>query len=235
MIPNILNKEIFFDEKEHKYSDKNGNPLLSVTQLIDIFSPKFDPDGSITVNYAAKHGKSVERVRTEWDKKKNDACIYGTSVHKSIENYILSQKIDPTDTNKLWVNQFKNNCPKGILQSETIVADFDWMLAGTVDLICFLDSNVIQVLDFKTNEKLEKFDRYGNKMCTPLENYFATTFFKYELQIGIYSLILERMGYFVQSGEIYHFNKKNGNLEIHPVVLRIKEASNLINFWLKNS
>jgi len=234
LIPKILGKEIFFNEEKHLYTDAKGNKLTSVTQLIKKYTPQFDPTGEIIKKYAKKHGTTVEEVRKQWDKKRQDSCDYGTKLHASLEHFILTGKIKQ-DENKFWVEKFEAQRPKvKFLQSEVILADFDLMIAGTTDLICFKNDSVIKIIDFKTNEKLEKYNRFGNKMLYPLDNYYETNFFGYELQLSIYALLLEKMDFFVESAEIFHFNRNKMSLDIHPITFRMKEVNLILEHGLEN-
>ena len=93
------NRIIYFDEKQHKYTDDLKNPYTSVTTVIGKYENKFD---SIEVakacarigrnpahpKYLRYKGKSVSQILKEWENIKDTACENGSIKHNFLEQSI---------------------------------------------------------------------------------------------------------------------------------------------------
>lgn len=138
---------VSFDPIHHKYTDLNGRELISVSRLLSLFKNPFDPDGSITKKYAAKHNMTVEEVLDKWKQVNTQSCLYGTSVHEEIEHYILTGEIRESD-HVHYVNQFASLKFTGRLFAERMLYCLDNMVAGTADIVHKM-GGFIDILDFK--------------------------------------------------------------------------------------
>lgn len=225
MINNSL-AEITFDEPQHKYFDKSGKELISVGSLIQKYCQPFDPTGSIIKKCAEKRNISVEELRAEWEKTKNDACIRGTSLHSQMEHYVITGQI-LDQPNKDIVEQFAKFEFKGQLFSEQIVYSLKDGVAGTVDLIDLYNNNQTQLWDFKTNKILNKF-AFGKKMYYPLNHLDDSIFNHYQLQLNLYAYLLEQHGYWVNNMNIFYIKPKTRKIEIHPMENLHQEIVNMI-------
>lgn len=79
---------LFFDEGPHKYTDSLNNEYKSVTTIIhDNYVPKFEADYWARKK-AKEQGVSVEVIKKQWDKIKDEACERGTITHNGIEDAI---------------------------------------------------------------------------------------------------------------------------------------------------
>lgn len=78
---------LYFEEKEHKYTDTCGNEYLSVTTLIGKYHEKFDAKHWARIK-AKEQGKTEKQILREWDRIKDEACERGTIKHNGIENAI---------------------------------------------------------------------------------------------------------------------------------------------------
>ena len=78
---------LYFEEKDHRYTDTLGNEYLSVTTLIGKYHEKFDVKYWARVK-AKEQGKTEKQILKEWDKIKNAACERGTHKHNGIEDAI---------------------------------------------------------------------------------------------------------------------------------------------------
>ena len=78
---------LYFEEKEHKYTDTLGNEYLSVTTLIGKYHEKFDAKHWARIK-AREQGKTERQIIKEWDRIRTEACERGTDKHNGIENAI---------------------------------------------------------------------------------------------------------------------------------------------------
>jgi hypothetical protein len=92
---------IYFDERQHKYTDNLGNTFTSVTTVIPKYHTKFDTKGVALAcekigrnpnhpKYLKYKGKSVKQIIAEWDKIRIDACENGSRKHDYLETSIKS-------------------------------------------------------------------------------------------------------------------------------------------------
>ena len=78
---------LYFEEKDHRYTDTLGNEYLSVTTLIGKYHETFDAKYWARIK-AKEQGKTEKQILKEWDKIKNEACDRGTKKHNGIEDAI---------------------------------------------------------------------------------------------------------------------------------------------------
>lgn len=121
----IINMEITFQEKEHKYLHYTGKIYISVTTLINKYKPKFDEDywstykaierllgieefkiikkkigyENIVPIYQYKNINKLKEIKfkilEEWSEKRKIACENGTQFHKEQEYITNRNKICP--------------------------------------------------------------------------------------------------------------------------------------------
>ena len=76
---------LYFEEKDHRYTDTLGNEYLSVTTLIGKYHETFDAKYWARIK-AKEQGKTEKQILKEWDRIKNEACDRGTKKHNGIED-----------------------------------------------------------------------------------------------------------------------------------------------------
>ena len=229
----FFNKEIIFEKQNHSYKNKWGEDYISVSQLISLFSPKFDPDGSILKKCALREGIEEKDLQQKWDKIRDDSCITGKKLHSDLENYIKTSKFPKrSDENFNWVKQFSKIKFNGKLQTEVLIYNHKYKVAGTTDLIHWTDENCFELYDFKSNKKIDTYEIYGNRMLYPLSHLYATNYNKYSLQINIYAFLLEELGYW-RDGilKMLHFNPKTKKIESYEISPMEKEIKSLFMFY----
>lgn len=223
--------ELKFDAKEHVYTHiPTGKKLISATQLIHKFSNIFDSTGEITAKCAAKKGITVEQQKQEWKDKLNRANEFGTALHSDLEQFVETGKIKNNE-NKKYIEQFAKIKFKGKLFSEIKLFDLDYEIAGTTDLIELIDENTIVLNDFKSNEKLVRYTPWQKRMLYPLDNIFDLNYHTYEIQLSLYSYILDNLGFFIKGIKLFHFNRKSEKLEIHDIKYRRTDVINMLNYY----
>lgn len=143
---------ITFSEDDHTYWDNTGNEYISVTTLL---AKEFPFDQTEIAEKVQKigsskyHGMSTERILRMWE----DSSGHGNEVHKAVEEYIKEGKM-PEDIRIVpLIEQFSRLNFRGKLQSEILVWDEDYRIAGTVDILeCFDDH--IYLWDIKTSNRI---------------------------------------------------------------------------------
>ncbi len=233
MIPNVLNKEIFFDEPSHKYTDKTGKELISVTTLIKKFANSFDPQGFIVKACARKDNITVEKQLQLWEDNRKASSVKGKILHSDIENYI-NLGIIPDNCNKGYVEQFSKIKFSGTLQSEVLLYNLKYEIAGTTDLIEFTSKNTANIWDFKTNKELHWKNKYNKFMLSPFEHLNDINTVHYALQISIYSYLLEEMGYWTEKLNILYTNDITGQLEVIPIKYMPNEVKKILKYTKAN-
>lgn len=96
-----MSYQIYFNEKEHKYTDEVGNCYISNTTLIGKYEHKFS-DKEIQIARACekigknpKHpkylrykGKRASQILAEWKKASEDGCAIGNEKHNYLEDSV---------------------------------------------------------------------------------------------------------------------------------------------------
>ena len=204
---------IVFEEKNHKYytripslrDDKAEVEVVytSVTSLIKKYCPPFDPDGAIAARVAERDGKTVDEVRAAWKAKANASCELGTRIHEVCEDVLRDHAIRnrPRDEHERRLMQQAYEIATSVLEFaqpigiEKIVFDYDIAVAGTIDLFCQTRDRVFKIVDWKTNDKIERENPYNKFMTGPLAHLADNDFNHYAMQTSIYQAILTRRGY----------------------------------------
>ncbi len=227
---------ITFNEPEHKYY-LDGEQLTSVSSLIHLYTPEFDPDGSILRNCSIKRGVSEGELRKEWDKERDDACDRGHQLHHEAEFWIDNKRFKPKGKWRDVVSQIAGLPFKGSLISETIIYSDKLKLAGTVDVIEEIAPKTCNIWDFKQNKKLsyKSFFKRGegySKMLYPVDHLLNCNYILYSLQLQIYGILLEQNGYKVGDKTLIYIPPKTRIIELHPIQDLKKEAWDLIEHFL---
>lgn len=221
------NKPVTFDPITHTYKDKEGNILISCSQLLSKYKEPFDPDGSITAKYALKNGLTVEEVKAKWKQENIQSCDYGTSVHNELEYFIHTGEIRDSPYEH-FVVQFSKLSYGGKVFSERMLYSLEHMIAGTADLI-EKGGNLVNIDDFKTNKKLEKYSPWGKCMLHEVSHLEDCNFNHYQLQLSIYGYMCELAGLTVNRLRILYFNPITQLLEVHIAKYLRNEVINILN------
>lgn len=79
--------KLFFNEKEHKYTDSLNNPYLSCTQFIHNYENPFKRDYWLRKN-ARELGISVKELSNNWKDITKESCDRGNNTHNKLEDGI---------------------------------------------------------------------------------------------------------------------------------------------------
>lgn len=227
-----ISKDIHFDGPSHKYHDKNGNSLISVSSLISLYKPDFDPHGYITKSYARKNNMSVEEVKTKWDKIKTDACAKGHDFHSQAEHFIKTGEI-LDGTYKDVIEKFAQIKFKGKNESEIMLYSAIYKIAGTADLVTVLPDGSLELGDFKTNKEILTKSKYGTKLLYPLDKFDECQVDTYTVQLNLYKYMLEEHGFKVKKITLYHINPETRNIDIYKIPKIDKDIKSLLSHYKK--
>lgn len=205
----MVDDKLEFDEETHTYT-VGGKQLMSVTEWVSGFFPKFDEE-------VVSHKMAVKRVDKsdyeddegyfqalrdaknnilgEWDDIRNK----GTLVHKEIEDWINARAEPVNDKSKKGVDwMLISGYPQKYdnVVSEARIFSKKFGLAGTVDLLMVRQDDYTKqravLVDWKTNELINTQNRYEYTNNTgPVAFLHSSKFVKYALQLSVYALILE--------------------------------------------
>jgi len=229
--PPEINKNIVFKEQEHKYFNEKNEELLPVSRLISLFKPKFDPDGHIARACSKRDGITVTELRQKWEQTKIDGLARGTSLHRQLEHYIKTGEILEDDYKDV-VQQFSLIKFSGKLYSEIGLNHPVLLIAGTCDVLEILDEkNSCNLLDFKSNKKIDKESKYGTKLLYPLDYLDDCEIITYGIQLNLYKLMLEFHGFKVKKMIMYHINPKTRNIDEYIIPKMDKEIKKLTEHY----
>ena len=166
---------------------------------------------------------TTENILESWNTIKDTACDNGTNVHEFGEScfyYMTFQddKILPAFADRLTSDGFVSLSPKEDavvkfwmdlpqcfipVASENKVCREDLGYSGTFDLLFYYDAELdgkscdksgFVIFDYKTNKDLYK-NFKGEKMLYPFDRLLNCSFNVYQLQLSLYQLALEPIGY----------------------------------------
>lgn len=240
--------EIVFEEKTHKYSSIiDGKEIVytSGTTFVHRFFPQFDPTGEITKRCALKEGITPEALRLKWKEKANRSARFGTKIHETVEDVLNGNMLrnKPVDEKERKTMDVAVKLAKKLLERteiigiEKIVFDSDIRIAGTMDLFVRSKKNgQLWILDHKTNEHIDTFNKWNEFALKPIEHLANTNFCQYTLQLNLYENILKRAGYVDQSEKIekalLHITE-SGN-KTYPLADTQKEIELMIEYFRRD-
>jgi hypothetical protein len=200
---------IKFVESTHQYFDKSGNEFESVTRSLKKLQMPFDRDGisrRMASAMASEQGISIAqaqaKILSEWDQKRDSSIDRGTSIHGSLEQYLLKGTI--AEEYRGVIEELKKIVAGAYrYYPEIILYDERYRRAGQADLVVQRQkgsSSIYDFYDYKTNEaKGIQFDSIGRK-TDELKHYnrFFLPPFNYleDCNYNLYSLQLNFYAYF---------------------------------------
>jgi len=238
---------ILFNDEHHTYIDtKDGFQFVSGTGFIKKFQKPFDPE--IVNKSAVKHGVDAEALQREWDLKAKLGKLRGTIIHKYCEDR-WQNKIFPINHPKWILNlpieetvKYISSVEKLKLQAEDyyftyherylpvklepIIGDRDLGVATMVDKIVYdIILNAYGIIDYKTDKKVDKSSRFGNKFLEPISHLDDCELNKYSIQTQISKHILEKnTNIEIAFRKIVWFNTQNPSFVVMDCLDMSKEV-----------
>jgi ATP-dependent exoDNAse (exonuclease V) beta subunit len=232
-------KRITYIEDNHQYLI-DGLPTYapSVTRLLSRHKPEFDSDAA-AAHVAKKERVTPEYIKAKWAENNLYSTTIGTLLHKHIENFYCKTNekcnvnVDELtfDNKKLLlenlpklVKQFedfyKDNPHLEYVRSELILGDVnDTKICGTCDMLVYNKlTNQYDILDFKTNKKMENKSKYKKRLLYPFEHMDACQVNEYTIQLNTYEYFLSKnTSINIGRKVIVWFNANNDTYKAIPV------------------
>ena len=229
----IFNR-ITFVESNHSYLiDGHPTNSPSATRLLKQYKKKFDVEAA-SAKIAKRKGVSQDVIKAEWEMNNLYSTTIGSMLHKYIENFYGNKKVNYEGTfdqlGSSEKSKIQDNLPKMIKQfhnfyeaykhlhcvkSEIVLGDIDnTKVCGMSDMLCYNDqTDKLEIIDFKTNKKMDKTSAYGN-LLYPFETMTEGEINEYTIQLNIYKYFIEKYTSLkIDSLKIVWFNAMNPNYE----------------------
>lgn len=188
-------KKVYLEPISHTYIHIDGlYQYKSVSHLLSLYKNKFDAQ-NISKRVAKRRGLTQDEVLQEWQDINTTATTYGSKIHDNLEQWIKMNGFYFSQDEEL-KKVFKSAREIGVLSAENILAEEilhmdDLGIAGTSDLI-HDHGNYFNILDYKTNKKLDFINQYGDWMKPPLQHLSDCSYNHYALQLSIYAYMYNR-------------------------------------------
>ncbi len=219
---------ITLDEATHIYTNSDGEPYISVSQILKNFQEEFDPHGFIARAVAKKRNEHVDTIKEEWKLAGDVANAHGTNIHTTLQNYIETGK-EPTDKESIestYVNALKTITFKGKLSCEVLLSNDKYKIAGTTDLKERYKKR-FNLWDYKTNKEITFYSKYDKTFLPPISHLEDCKFNYYALQLSFYAWLCESAGetpgrlgilWFDQEKVLHVFNVPYMKYEIEAIL-----------------
>lgn len=205
-------QRISFKEETHQYMiDGQLTDGPSVTQLINRYKKPFDKD-AVSKKISKKLGIAQQELLDDWKEKNLYSTTIGTMLHLYAESTFLNKDVEYQGQNLDSLQEetkikIKKNLPKLIeqfnafyidhkhlkcVESELILGDINGTrVCGTADLLVYNEQTQrCEILDFKTNKKIEKYNSHSN-LLKPFSDYSQSELSIYTIQLNVYKYIIE--------------------------------------------
>lgn len=203
------------------------------------------------------YNRIQQNILDEWAETNRKSCERGSKIHAELENkYISKKQCDmkkfglggkfEVNTNKTLMDSNKDllSIERGVFPEYLIYrnsADGKFKLAGQIDLL-IKDGNDIWIIDYKTNNKLDKKSFYNKqlkksaKMKYPLNDIDDCNFWHYTLQLSTYAWMLQKLNpnFVIKKLMLVHYDHQ-GNVTEHEVDYLKDAVERMCKFYKKQS
>lgn len=213
-------EKILYDDEAHRYTDLEGNELLSGSKYAERFGKKFDK-GVMIPKTATSWGVDEKDLGDLWEMNAKISTEYGCSIHTALEVYhrfhVLGAKVQAAKNLPYNYALPKNaHIRKAVLAfveafgtdalPEIFVSDLKNKRVGQIDRLAVLDADnkVARVQDYKSNNDMD-----ADKMT------------KYQNQLSFYAQILMAHDWTIEGLDIFHLTEKGWEkteLQVLPVI-----------------
>jgi len=249
-------ERISFVEENHQYKiDGKLTNCPSVTKLLKKFKEPFDKE-TVAQKVAKRLNVSTEQLLADWALNNLYSTTIGTMLHKYIENFYCKinapyegnfsglghdEKKDIAKNFPKLVKQFRNfhndysflKCVK----NEAIMGDLDdTNVCGMSDMLSYnQDTNELEILDFKTNKKMQKTTRYGN-LLYPFEDMCVSEINEYTIQLNTYKYFVQKhTNLRIGKMRIIWFHSSNENYNVFELDNIQNKIEEMFNIYKRNS
>ena len=178
---------------------------------------------------SSKIRERQQYYKDKWKEENLQSTERGTAIHNEYETDLRTIKSGKKILHHSLVNPLERvEFDKWVYHNELLVYNHEYGIAGQIDHVQ-RHGRVVNILDYKTNKKLEKEGFRGETMYPPLAHYQNANFWHYTLQLSLYAWILEQYGYEIGTLTIKYIDHDD-NEEFIP----IEYVKNDIELMLKD-
>lgn len=245
------------DEATHTYrnSERPNMRFTSVTTVLESYHDEFD-EAYHAARVAAREGRTPEEVIAEWKQYNDEASAYGTSIHHTMERYLLAPHrlyVPRNDFERTLILAFEDLLKKQKMTMQTNNAirpeyimyqdytgfhmdpDQEAGLAGTADIIEDVDNDKFNIWDFKTNAKFTYDSLYDEWMFYPVNHMVYSKYNLYALQLAIYGIMYgQETGRRFNRGGLLYWDREAEVWELIPIPYMRREAEMLLQHFKMN-
>lgn len=226
---------ITFVESTHSYLlDGQTTSSPSVTRLIKRFKKEFEKE-KIALRVAKKRRTTTAHVLAEWEMNNLYSTTLGSMLHKYIENFYCNKRIEFEgsferlafeERKKIseilpklieYFQHFYNDHQHLVcVKNEMVLGDIDdTKVCGMADMLVYnTTSDKLEILDFKTNKKMEKTSPWGN-LFYPFEEMTEGEINEYTIQLNCYKYFVEKYTSFtIDKMKLIWFNINNSDYQV---------------------
>ncbi|MFT6745712.1 MAG: ATP-dependent exoDNAse (exonuclease V) beta subunit [Glaciecola sp.] len=235
-------ERIGFNAEKHEYFIDGDPNVISVSQIIGEFFPKFDTE-FWSKKKAKQRGVPQQQVIDEWADKGKLAADQGTYLHDQIEKYYNGIKHDRNSIEFGYFLKFVDKYP--LMQphrTEWRIFDEEVMLAGTVDMIYKNPKTGLYFMfDWKRSEKVVDAQDRPIKPSyqfakDDLSHLSDNSYHKYALQQNLYKHLLQKnYGIKISSTNLLVLHPNRHSYQIVSIPEMPKEIGIIMDFLKKKS
>ena len=228
---------VIFNEASHTYvNGYTHEQYISVTTLLSKYKEPFEKD-KISKACARKEGVTQQEILDKWQKANADSLVFGTKIHKIVENFLKDKSFFNTATpeEKSIISSFDEICNfnENVL-SEHMLYNHEFKIAGTADII-YPEGQYFDVFDLKTNKKFNLFSQYNKFLYAPLDHLMECEFTVYSLQLSIYAYLYSLLtGRKVRKLAVLYYDRDKNAFIQYPVAYLKSDVINILNDKRKN-
>lgn len=196
----IKELDVSLNEKFFFFSSKKGHYFRSFTSLMKMYVPSddFDPDGSIAKRCGEKIGISGEEMKKIWNEKGRKSIERGNQLHSEkraeVEDYEIytfegeNYVVNPNNIANLYELDV-NAC-----FTERTIYDLEFSVAWNADILFVKKDGSFIIVDYKSDEKIDKHSYNDEKMLKPLDRVPNSKYYKYGLEVNLGAYMLTKLG-----------------------------------------
>jgi ATP-dependent exoDNAse (exonuclease V) beta subunit len=215
-LSNILNERL---GKSAIYTFANHLKTMSEDKGLEYMNKLVDIKGFSDEFIYAK-----DAIKREWALNYKNKTKEGIEKHE--KEYGVVDKMITVGLNSSCDYKFENG-----IYNESVVASQKYKLIGRIDKLS-VNNGKVSIEDLKTG-KLESVNTNYNNFKYPLDNWNQSPIIKARIQVSLYALILEDLGYKIDKLQIKHTNGFGGI--ITPVQYMKNEVKYLIEHYNENN
>lgn len=227
-------RTILFNEEQHEYFAGKVK-LTPVTRFVGSFFPEFKRE-EIAEKYAMKHNLNVRDVLAEWDDAGRAASEKGKHIHSYAQSVIEKRDFEElydkysdiyAKINKA-IERIRSKFE--ILGAEVIVTSLSLGLAGTIDLLCREQSDIV-IFDWKSSKGIER-ENVWEAAYPPIEHLDNCNWNHYTLQLNTYERICKEEKYFPEA-TVFRKGIIDVESRTDPIFLKVEDFQKEVDHMVR--